>query len=113
MLRTSFTEFHSGYRIYATAALKKIPFDLNTNDFHFDTEIIIQFVMAGLRITERPIPTYYGDEICRVDGLKYAGNVALAVLKARAQELGLFYDRRFDCVKDRRGNSQYQLKLGL
>ena len=55
LLRTSFTEFHSGYRIYSVAALKQIPFDLNTNDFHFDTEIIIQFVRAGLRIVERPI----------------------------------------------------------
>jgi glycosyltransferase involved in cell wall biosynthesis len=109
MLRSSLTEFHSGYRIYSVEALKKIPFNLNTNDFHFDTEIIIQFFLAGLRIVELPIPTYYGDEICRVNGMKYAFDVAKAVLRARAQELGLFYDRRFDCAK--RSNSQYQLKL--
>src|SRR5262249_49701874 len=59
MLRTSLTEFHSGYRAYGVAALKQIPFELNTNDFHFDTEIIVQFVIAGLRIVEVPIPTYY------------------------------------------------------
>jgi glycosyltransferase involved in cell wall biosynthesis len=41
LLRTNFSEFHSGYRIYSVAALKKVPFDRNTNDFHFDTEIII------------------------------------------------------------------------
>jgi glycosyltransferase involved in cell wall biosynthesis len=111
MLRTAFTEFHSGYRVYSTAALKRIPFDLNTNDFHFDTEIIVQFVLAGLEIVEVPIPTYYGDEICRVNGLKYAWNVAVAVTKARLQELGLFYDPRFDCAKTGRGNEQYQLKL--
>ena len=111
MLRTSFTEFHSGYRVYSTAALKRIPFDLNTNDFHFDTEIIIQFVAAGLRIIEVPIPTYYGDEICRVNGLKYAWNVAVAVAQARMQELGLFYDPRFDCAAAGRGNEQYQSKL--
>jgi glycosyltransferase involved in cell wall biosynthesis len=111
MLRTSFTEFHSGYRIYSVEALKQIPFDLNSNDFHFDTEIIVQFVMAGLRIVELPIPTYYGDEICRVDGLKYAWNVVKAVVKARLQKLGVFYDRRFDCAKADRGNEQYQLKL--
>ena len=111
LLRTSFTEFHSGYRVYSVAALEQLPFDLNTNDFHFDTEIIIQFVRAGLRIVERPIPTYYGDEICRVNGLKYARNVARGVVKARAQELGLFYDRRFDLPDQQRGNEQYQLKL--
>ncbi len=81
MLKTSLSEFHSGYRVYSVAALKSIPFAHNTNDFHFDTEIIIQFVLAGLRIVERPIPTYYGDEICHVNGVKYAFDVVMAVLK--------------------------------
>ncbi len=111
MLATALTEFHSGYRVYSTAALRKIPFDLNTNDFHFDTEIIIQFVLAGLRIVEVPIPTYYGDEICRVNGLKYAWNVAVAVTKARAQEFGIFHDARFDCARPGVDGLPYRLKL--
>jgi len=110
MLRVNFTEFHSGYRIYSVAALSKVPFEFNTNDFHFDTEIIVQFLNAGFRIVERPIPTYYGDEICRVNGLKYAWNVTRAVTKARLQELGVFYDRRFDCAQSAT-NAHYQLKL--
>lgn len=89
-------EFHTGYRIYSVAALRKIPFDLNTNQFHFDTEIIIQFVRAKLRITEVPIPTFYGDEISRVNGMKYAADVIKASLKASAQNLGLIYDPKFD-----------------
>ncbi|HEX6829237.1 MAG TPA: bifunctional glycosyltransferase/class I SAM-dependent methyltransferase, partial [Burkholderiales bacterium] len=112
MLRSRLSEFHSGYRIYSVAALKRLPFDRNTNDFHFDTEIIVQFVVAGLRIRELPIPTYYGDEICHVDGLKYAWDVFKAVLRARAQELGVFYDPKFDCAPAGGGNAQYQIKLG-
>src|SRR5215470_913668 len=87
LLGASLSEFHSGYRIYSVAALKQIPFALNTNDFHFDTEIIVQFLIAGLRIKELPIPTYYGDEICHVNGLKYAADVMRAVLIARCQSL--------------------------
>ncbi len=109
MLGTTFSEFHSGYRIYSVAALRRIPFGMNTNDFHFDTEIIVQLVQAGARIKELPIPTYYGDEICRVNGMAYAGNVAKSVLTARAQQLGLFYDRRFD--KEQGGHAHYQPKL--
>jgi glycosyltransferase involved in cell wall biosynthesis len=112
MLRTKLTEFHSGYRIYAVAALKKIPFHLNTNVFHFDTEIIIQFVFANLRIRELPIPTYYGDEICHVDGLKYAWDVVKAVLVSRAQELSLLYDRKFDCRPAEVENAHYEIKQG-
>jgi glycosyltransferase involved in cell wall biosynthesis/2-polyprenyl-3-methyl-5-hydroxy-6-metoxy-1,4-benzoquinol methylase len=110
LLRTQLSEFHSGFRVYATAALEKIPFDLDSNDFHFDTEIIIQLVRAGARIRERPIPTHYGSEISRVNGLAYAWNVVKAALTARAQDLGLFYDRRFDCAPAPPDGSIYALK---
>ena len=113
MLRTHFTEFHSGYRLYSVAALQKIPFDLNTKDFHFDSEIIVQFVIAQLRIKEIEIPTYYGDEICHVNGLKYAWDVTMTVLKARAQQLSIFYDRRFDCGSSTPDTSHYLPKLGF
>ncbi len=111
MLGASLSEFHSGYRVYSVAALERIPFQLNTNDFHFDTEIIIQLILGGMRIKELPIPTYYGDEICRVNGLKYAWDVAKAVTVARSQQLGLFYDRRFDCAPAPTGNAHYEAKL--
>jgi glycosyltransferase involved in cell wall biosynthesis len=112
LLGTTFSEFHSGYRIYSVEALGRIPFDRNTNDFHFDTEIIIQFVVAGLRIREMPIPTYYGDEICHVNGIKYAWDVVRATLKARAQQYGILYDRKFDCASSTAMHSHYSLKLG-
>lgn len=98
LLRTNLSEFHSGYRIYSVEALRCIPFERNSNDFHFDTEIIIQLVVAKLPIVELPIPTYYGDEICRVNGIAYAGNVIKATLRSRLQEWSLFYDRRYDCA---------------
>jgi len=96
MLKTSLSEFHSGYRVYSVKALKQIPFQLNTADFHFDTEIIIQLIFRGLRIAERPIPTYYGDEICYVNGIRYAFDVAVATIKAKMQFLGVIYDKKYD-----------------
>lgn len=51
-------------RRHRREVLRKIPFALNSDEWHFDTEILIQFHEAGLRIAERLIPTYYGDEIC-------------------------------------------------
>ena len=44
LLSSKLSEFHSGYRIYKVGALKKIPFELNANDYSFDSEIIIQFI---------------------------------------------------------------------
>ena len=96
LLGTALSEFHSGYRLYATSALAQIPFEKNTNDFHFDTEIIIQFVLKKLRIVELPIPTFYGDEICYVNGINYAWHIVRSTIKARLCRVHLFFDRKFD-----------------
>src|SRR5437764_5382909 len=110
MLATGLSEFHSGYRLYSTTALSRIPFEKNTNDFHFDTEIIIQLVLKNLRIAELPIPTYYGEEICHVDGLKYAWNVFKTMLRVRLHEMNLLFDRKFDLHPP---EENYDLKLGF
>jgi glycosyltransferase involved in cell wall biosynthesis len=68
------SEYHSGYRLYSTAALKQIPFHNFTNTWHFDTQIILSMAERNMRIVEKPIPTYYGDEICHVNGIPYALN---------------------------------------
>ena len=73
------TEFHSGYRAYSLATLRNIDFTRMTDDFHFDTEIIIKLQHQRYRIKEVPIPTYYGEELCYVDGMRYARHVARAV----------------------------------
>jgi glycosyltransferase involved in cell wall biosynthesis len=71
---TSFSEFHSGYRAYSVHALRTIPLETLTTNWHFDTQIILQFLKRKYRIVEVPIPTYYGDEICHVNGVPYALN---------------------------------------
>lgn len=75
------TEFHSGYRAYNLHALEKIDMRRMTGDFHFDTEIIIKLQHQNLRILEVPIPTYYGGEICYVNGFGYARNVVRAIYR--------------------------------
>jgi 2-polyprenyl-3-methyl-5-hydroxy-6-metoxy-1,4-benzoquinol methylase len=80
-LGMNLTEFHSGYRAYSLQALRQINLSRMTDDFHFDTEIIIKLHHQGFRIREVAIPTYYGNELCYVNGIKYARNVAAAVYR--------------------------------
>ena len=54
---TSLSEFHSGYRAYSVQALSTIPLDALTTNWHFDTQVILQFLKHGHRIVEVPIPT--------------------------------------------------------
>jgi glycosyltransferase involved in cell wall biosynthesis len=100
------SEWHSGYRAYSVAALKEIPFERNTDGFAFDTEIILQLHEAGKRIKEIPIPTYYGDEICYVNGLRYAGDVTRDVLRYRAHKIG------FGSGEMAFASGEYELKEG-
>ena len=72
LLRRRFSEFHSGYRAYSVPALATVPLEQLSDGWHFDTQIILEFIRRRYRITEVPIPTYYGDEICRVNGIAYA-----------------------------------------
>lgn len=81
LLGMHLTEFHSGYRAYRLAALQDLPFLASSDDFDFDTQIIIQLMHAGKRIVEIPIPTFYGDEICYVNGLRYAKDILGDVLE--------------------------------
>ena len=81
LIGSRFTEFHSGYRAYSVEALRTIPLESMTSNWHFDTQIILEFLRRGRRIVEVPIPTYYGDEICRVNGIPYAFNCVREAMK--------------------------------
>ncbi|MGH9027991.1 MAG: class I SAM-dependent methyltransferase, partial [Acidimicrobiia bacterium] len=54
----------------------------------FDTEVIVQLHEAGKNIVEIPIPTYYGDEICYVEGPRYALDVMTDVIRYRLHKMG-------------------------
>jgi 2-polyprenyl-3-methyl-5-hydroxy-6-metoxy-1,4-benzoquinol methylase len=82
------TEWHSGYRAYSVSALKSVAFHRNSDGFNFDTQIIIQLIDGGKRIVEVPIPTYYGDEVCYVNGLGYARDVTRDVVRYRLGKMG-------------------------
>jgi len=70
VLRQNLSEYHTGYRAYSRRLLLSIPFMQNSNNFVFDTEIIIQLLVAGFRIKEIPVPTRYFAQASSVDLLR-------------------------------------------
>ena len=82
-LGMNLSEFHTGYRAYNLRALSKIDFSKMTDDFHFDTEIIIKLNHQHYKIKEVPIPTYYGTELQYLNGMTYAWNVFQSVRRYR------------------------------
>jgi glycosyltransferase involved in cell wall biosynthesis len=77
------SEWHSGYRAYSISSLASVGFELNADYYDFDTQIILQMVGAQQRIVEIPIPTFYGDELSRVNGIRYGWRILKHTLRWR------------------------------
>ncbi len=53
------SEFHTGYRAFSRELLEKIPFEINSDDFIFDNQILTQVLWYGYTIAEVSCPTKY------------------------------------------------------
>ncbi len=54
-------DFHSGFRVYRREVLERVPFELNSDDFVFDTQFLVQAVRLGFRLGDVPVPVRYFD----------------------------------------------------
>lgn len=59
VLHLHLSEYHTGYRAYARKTLERIPFEKNSNNYVFDTEMIAELAAGKFRVAEIPIPTRY------------------------------------------------------
>jgi hypothetical protein len=60
-------EWHSGYRAYTAKVLRTIPYRMNSDDFVFDTQFLMQAVRAGFRIGDVPVPVRYMREASSIN----------------------------------------------
>lgn len=96
VLGTRLTEFHSGFRAYSLKTLKQMPLNLDSDGFHFDSEIIIQLVASKKKIGEITIPTYYGDEKCNVKVINYGLNILKELVKYLMTRYGIRNYPKYD-----------------
>ena len=85
LTKQNFSEWHSGFRAYRVESLKKINLGSLSNGFRFDTQIILELLATKQRISEIPIPTFYGDEVSRVNGLEYAREIIWDTIRHRVK----------------------------
>ena len=89
------TEYHSGLRAYSRKYLETVRFRLNSDSFVFDSEIIAQGVIHGMRIKEIPIQTRYFEEASQIGFWKsviYGLSILKTLLKFKLHNKGI---RRF------------------
>jgi hypothetical protein len=62
VLGLKLSEYHTGYRAYSRRFLETIPFLENSDDFVFDTQVLIQAATFGFKIGEVPAIGRYHDD---------------------------------------------------
>ncbi len=67
VLRQNLSECHTGFRAYSRRFLETVPFVLNSDDFVFDTQIIVQAAAFDFKISEIAVPTRYFKEASSVN----------------------------------------------
>jgi glycosyltransferase involved in cell wall biosynthesis len=74
------SEFHTGYRAFSREVLENIKFDINSDDFVFDNEMLSQIIYKGYHIAEVTTPTKYFEEASSIN-LRRSIKYGLGVLR--------------------------------
>ena len=97
-------EYHTGYRAYRKDALESVNVEMNSDNFIFDQEIIAQFVHAGLKIAEVPVPTRYFPQASSASFMQ-STRYGLSILTVTAQYWlhthGIWRRRQFESLSRR------------
>lgn len=92
MMNQKLSEYHTGYRAFSGNVLRSIPYELNSNDFVFDNQMIAQIFFAGFEIAEITCPTKYFDEASSINlrrSITYGWGVIRVTFTYFLQKLGL------------------------
>jgi glycosyltransferase involved in cell wall biosynthesis len=92
VLRVKLSEYHTGFRAFSREVLESLPLEMNSDDFVFDNEMLVQAVFFGCKIGEISCPTRYFPEASSVNfarGLKYGFGVLATTLKFALQKRGI------------------------
>jgi glycosyltransferase involved in cell wall biosynthesis len=86
------SEYHTGYRAFSARFLQTVPFLRNSNDFAFDTQILVQAAHFKFRIAEVPVTTRYFAEASSVNlrvSIVYGLETLWTLVRYRLHRMGL------------------------
>ena len=67
LIGSKLSEFHSGYRAFSRDVLETLPLAINSDDFVFDNQMLVQAHAFGQRIGEISCPTKYFPEASEIN----------------------------------------------
>ena len=95
---TTLSELHSGYRAFSRRLLEGVPFLRNSDDFVFDSEMLMQASYFGFRIIEVPARSRYFADASSVDlrqSIVYGLKTLWVGLRLMLHRSGILRSRKF------------------
>jgi glycosyltransferase involved in cell wall biosynthesis len=92
MLGQKLSEYHTGYRAYSRHVLETVNYEVNSDDFVFDNEMVSQIFYAGFEIAEVTCPTKYFPEASSINfarSMKYGLGVLRVSVEHVLQRAGI------------------------
>ncbi len=86
------SEYHTGYRAFSKEVLQSIDYNINSDDFVFDNQMLSQIIYQGFEIAEVTCPTKYFEEASSIN-IRRSSIYGLGVIKTSVmhffQRLGI------------------------
>lgn len=98
LMNQKLSEYHTGYRAFSKEVLESINYNINSNDFVFDNQMLAQIFYKGFEIAEVTCPTKYFDEASSINFKRssiYGLGVLLTSVKYFFAKLGLVKPKIF------------------
>lgn len=92
-------EWHSGFRAYNRAVLETIPYEKNSDDFVFDSQLLLQAVHHRFKVGDLPVPVIYHDRASSISlwrSTQYAVATGWVFLRWLLHRMRLVPSRLFD-----------------
>ena len=67
LMSQKLSEYHTGYRAFSREALQAVNYEVNSDDFVFDNQMLAQFFYKGFEIGEITCPTKYFDDASSIN----------------------------------------------
>ena len=99
LLGAKLSEYHTGYRAFSRSVLLSLPLLMNSDDFAFDNEMLVQAIYFGYRVGEISCPTRYFPEASSINfrrSVKYGFAVLWTSIRFRLQKSHIAKFRIFD-----------------
>ena len=104
VLRQTLSEYHTGYRAFSRHVLEEVPFLLNSDNFVFDQEMLVQTIHLGFTIKEVPVPTRYFAEASSASfaaSVRYGLSILLLLSRYLLHRSSLVAQKQFECFPAR------------